>query len=146
FFMTGVYPMTASRFGLPVPGWLANMQLKAGLDLKGGVHLVLRVNTDDALRLQTAITSEQLREPLQKAGVTVGAITVTSPASFRVEGVPGDREAEFRRIAEEQASANFDRTPGGPGAHDFRLKPNIEADMRRLTMQQALDTIDRRVN
>jgi preprotein translocase subunit SecD len=146
FFITGVYPMAANRFGLPVPGWLANLQLKAGLDLKGGVHLVMRVNTDDALRMQTNMTSEQLREALKDAGVAVGAITVSSPSAFRVEGVPGDREAEFRRVAEEQTAANYDRTPGGPGAHDFRLKPNIEADMRRMTMEQALDTIDRRVN
>ena len=28
-------------------------KIRLGLDLKGGVHLVLRVNTDDALRLET---------------------------------------------------------------------------------------------
>ena len=33
-----------------MPGWLKAKQLKLGLDLKGGVQLVLRVNTDDALR------------------------------------------------------------------------------------------------
>jgi preprotein translocase subunit SecD len=32
------------------PSWLMDKQLKLGLDLKGGVHLVLRVQTDDALR------------------------------------------------------------------------------------------------
>ena len=31
--------------------------MKLGLDLKGGVHLVLRVQTDDALRLETETTS-----------------------------------------------------------------------------------------
>ena len=37
----------------PRPAWLMDKQLKLGLDLKGGVHLVLRVQTDDALRLET---------------------------------------------------------------------------------------------
>ena len=36
--------------------------LQLGLDLKGGVHLVLRVQTDDALRLLTEGTADQLAE------------------------------------------------------------------------------------
>lgn len=49
FSAVGVYPILAQRFHLPAPGWLMAKQLKLGLDLKGGVHLVLRVQTDDAL-------------------------------------------------------------------------------------------------
>ena len=32
-------------------------KLKLGLDLKGGVHLVLRVQTDDALRIETVVAA-----------------------------------------------------------------------------------------
>ena len=59
FFTLGVYPIAAARYGLPLPGWLAAKQLKLGLDLKGGVHLVLRVQTDEALQLATT-TRERL--------------------------------------------------------------------------------------
>jgi len=47
----GVYPILAARKGIQSPSWLMDKQLKLGLDLKGGVHLELRVQTDDALRL-----------------------------------------------------------------------------------------------
>jgi preprotein translocase subunit SecD len=146
FFAVGVYPILAQRYHLPAPGWLMAKQLKLGLDLKGGVHLVLRVNTDDALRISTEGTSEQLREALRTANLSVGNITVTSPTSFRVEGVPQDRDAEFRNAAEEHASTNYDRNPGAGGTYDFNMKPNIVNHMREQTMVQALDTIDRRVN
>src|SRR5215510_1373779 len=86
FFAVGVYPILAARYRLPAPGWLTERQLKLGLDLKGGVHLVLRVQTDDALKIMTTTTSEQLRESLRTANVPVSAITVTSPTTFRVEG------------------------------------------------------------
>ena len=43
-------------------------QLKLGLDLKGGVHLVLRVQTDDALRHETEAESERLRERVEDGG------------------------------------------------------------------------------
>ena len=147
FFAVGVYPILVQRYPkLPAPSWLMAHQLRLGLDLKGGVHLVLRVQTDDALKIHTTTTSEQLREALRTAGVTPGTIGVTSPTSFHVEGVPGDRDAEFRRIADEQAATNYDRSSGVNGAYDFRMKPNIDKDMREQTVVQALQTIDRRVN
>ena len=146
FSAVGVYPILAQRFGLPAPSWLMAKQLQLGLDLKGGVHLVMRVNRDDALRISTETAGEQLREALQTAGVPVGAINVTSPTTFRVEGVPQDRDAEFRRIAEEQTVTNYDRSSGVGGAYEFTMRPNIARSLREQTMVQAHDTIDRRVN
>jgi preprotein translocase subunit SecD len=146
FSAVGVYPILAQRFGLPAPSWLMAKQLQLGLDLKGGVHLVMRVNRDDALRISTETAGEQLREALQTAGVPVGTINVTSPTTFRVEGVPQDRDAEFRRIAEEHTATNYDRSSGVGGAYEFTMRPNIARGLREQTMVQAHDTIDRRVN
>ncbi len=41
-------------------------KVKLGLDLNGGVHLVLRVKTDEALQLQTHATAERLRHALTR--------------------------------------------------------------------------------
>jgi preprotein translocase subunit SecD len=146
FFAVGIYPILVNRSHLPAPGWLMQKQLKLGLDLKGGVHLVMRVQTDEALKIATTTTSEQLREALRTAGVTVGAITVTPPTSFKVEAVPPDRDNEFRKASDEVASANYNRSPGVSGSYEFTMKPNVANDMREQTVVQALETIDRRVN
>jgi preprotein translocase subunit SecD len=138
FFVVGVYPILAARYHWPAPSWLTQRQLKLGLDLKGGVHLVLRVQTDDALKIMTTTTSEQLRESLKTANVPVSAISVSAPTTFRVEGVPGDRDAEFRKIAGDLASANYDYTAGAGGAYDFKMKPNIERDTREQAVVQAM--------
>src|SRR3989337_920071 len=82
FFGIGVYPILASAFHLPIPAWLAAKQLRLGLDLKGGVHLVLRVQAVEALQIATTTTSEQIREDLRTAGVTVGNISVASATAF----------------------------------------------------------------
>ena len=146
FFAIGVYPILANRYNLPAPGWLKAKELKLGLDLKGGVHLVLRVHTDEALRTSVTTTSEQLREAAKAAGVNVAGIAVTSPISFRVEGVPQDRDAEFRRVSDEIVGANYNRNPGAGGAYEFRMRDNIVQQMREQTVTQARETIDRRVN
>ena len=142
----GVYPILAARYGLPAPGWLLAKQLKLGLDLKGGVHLEMRVHTDDALKTYTTTTSDQLREALRTAGVTTTSVTLTSPKSFRVEGVPQDRDAEFRRVADEQLAVQYDRSSPAGGSYDFTMKVNVEKDMRDQAVLQARETIDRRVN
>ena len=146
FFAIGVYPILADKYGLPAPGWVKARQLKLGLDLKGGVHLVMRVHTDEALTTSGQTTGEQLRERLRTAGVTIGAVTTPSPATIRVEGVPQDRDAEFRRVSDEVLGTNYERNPGAGGVYEFKLRPNIERDMREQTVVQAQETIDRRVN
>ncbi len=146
FFGIGVYPMLADRYGLPCPGWLKAKQLKLGLDLKGGVHLVLKVNTDDALKAVSTSTSEQLRESLRASGITITSISVPVPMAFRVEGVAPDKDAQFRQAADEIASANYDRNPLTGGSYEFRMKPIVERDLREQAVEQSMQTIDRRVN
>ena len=55
-------------------------KIRLGLDLKGGVHLVMRVQTDDALRVETEPTADRLRETLRTQNIAVTGITVAGPS------------------------------------------------------------------
>ncbi len=81
-----------------------SQKIKLGLDLKGGVHLVLRVQTDDALKLQTELTSEHLREAATERGVTGLTITPQPPITIAINGVPPNLDAQFRAVANEQSA------------------------------------------
>ena len=145
FFGLGVYPILASRYHLPAPAWLQEKQLKLGLDLKGGVHLELRVQTDDALRLVTEQESERLREELKTRNIVVSKIDPIDAQHFVVSGVPPAQDAAFRTAANE-VQANFDRGSGIAGAYTFTLKPNVAINLRDEAVVQARQTIERRVN
>jgi len=121
-------------------------KVKLGLDLKGGVHLVLRVNTDDALKVETETASEQLREALKTANIPVTSVKVSGPSEFVVEGVPQASDQQFRTLSDQQASLSFDRVPGVQGTYTFRMRPNIAATRREEAVKQAIQTIERRVN
>src|SRR5947207_12726749 len=121
FGAVGVYPLVAPRLGINGPSWLMSKALKLGLDLKGGVHLVLRVQTDDALRLETETESERLREQLATAKVTVTGVMPVGVTQFKVEGVRPDQDAGFRQAANE-VSGNFDRDSGTNGTYTFSMK------------------------
>jgi len=145
FACVGVYPILAARKGIQSPSWLMDKQLKLGLDLKGGVHLELRVQTDDALRLETDTESERLREELTKRNIPFTSLVAPDPTHFRVEGVPPAQEAAFRAAANE-VSANFDRSPGANGTYIFTMKPNVQLQLRDEAVVQARETLERRVN
>jgi len=141
----GVYPILASNYRLPSPAWLQQKQLKLGLDLKGGVHLVLRVQTDDAIRLETDQAAERLREALRMRNIPVTSVATPSIAQIRVEGVMPTQEAAFRDAAADLAT-NFDRSPGTNGSYTFTMKPNVQNQLRVDSVVQARQTIERRVN
>ena len=120
-------------------------KIRLGLDLKGGVHLVLRVNTDDALKLETVSTMERVRDELDRAGITVGAVKDLNPTQFQVSEVPPQQDALFRQTAAE-AQANYNRESGVGGSYTFTMKPNIAVQLRGDAVTQAKQTIERRVN
>ncbi len=65
-----------------------SQKVNLGLDLKGGVHLVLRVQTDDALRLETETTVERLRDTLTRGGIQFSKLEMTDPQDVRRRGHP----------------------------------------------------------
>jgi preprotein translocase subunit SecD len=145
FSAVGVYPLAAARYHLPAPGWLMDKHLKLGLDLKGGVHLVLRVQTDDALRIESQTEMERLREELTNRKINVANMALVSPTQFKVEGVPPDQDSAFRTTAQE-VQTNFDRGSGVNGTYTFTMRPNIQNNLRDEAVVQARQTIERRVN
>jgi preprotein translocase subunit SecD len=144
FSAVGVYPIVASQMGITWPAVLMNKQLKLGLDLKGGVHLVLRVKTDDALRIETESEMERVREALRTANIATTSITAPAPTEFRVEGVSG-QDAAFRQATTESLT-NFDRNQGAGGSYTFTMKPNVAVALREESVEQFRQTIERRVN
>ncbi len=144
FFGVGIYPILAARYNLPAPQWLRDRQLKLGLDLRGGVHLVLRVQTDDALRVTTEQDSARLQEELKRSNVPA-TVAIQDVQTFRVDGVPPAQDGAFRQAAE-PLTVNFERSSGTNGSYTFRMRPNIAQALREEAVVQARQTIERRVN
>jgi preprotein translocase subunit SecD len=122
-----------------------SQKVALGLDLKGGAHFVLEVRTDDAVRLETETTSEQLRVAANEAKIPVTA-RVVGLDSFVIEGVPGPMDQQFRTLADQQTTLSFTREASGAGSHTFRMRPNIAVQRRTEAVTQSIQTIERRIN
>ena len=108
-------------------------KVRLGLDLKGGVHLVLRVQTDDALRLLT----ETHGRPA--AGVAAHGRSQrrdrsprrASPTFTRRGRAAGSGRSVPQRRSTDRRSSSYDRSSSGPGSYTFTMKPNIAATSSR---------------
>jgi preprotein translocase subunit SecD len=120
-----------------------DQKVRLGLDLKGGVHLVMQVKTDDAVRIEAETTTDRLRETLRST-IPGATVTLTGPTEFRVDNIPPDQDQAFRALLVD-IEPTFNRTSGA-GAYTFSMRPNIANQLREQSVDQALQTIDRRVN
>jgi preprotein translocase subunit SecD len=122
-------------------------RIKLGLDLKGGSHLVLQVQVDEAIGQLCDQTVDQLVKALHDKNVNVGNIARVDDTHIQVSGVDPNSLSAFRDIAGNQ----FPDWSMGPAAgvqNGFllTLKPSKIASLRTDTMEQALETITRRIN
>jgi preprotein translocase subunit SecD len=128
------------------PPSLANMKerISLGLDLQGGIQLVLKVKTSDAIRAETDQTIESLKAELQKENITVGEITRTDDDKFTVAGVDSSKGSDFRRIISE-VHPEWDLS-SSVGGYALQLKQAQAAAYRQQSVDQAISTISNRIN
>ncbi|MEP6915110.1 MAG: hypothetical protein ABJC89_05665, partial [Acidobacteriota bacterium] len=139
------YPPVADYFGLPSPRFVQERELKLGLDLRGGVHMALRVHTDDAVLLETRNKAGRLEDTLDREGIRHGRSEIAGPGRFRVTGLVAEQDAAFRRVSGEVAG-DFARAAQSNGTYLFTIAPDALASLRANTVIDARQTIDRRVN
>jgi preprotein translocase subunit SecD len=149
----GVYPIVASHYGVTSPSWLMAKELKLGLDLRGGVHLVLRVRTDEVLCGETESAVARLLESLKEKQVTFGHVARTDSTHFAVDGIAAGADAANAAdvaFRDALADVSFDRGPGinvmNGSSYTFVMKPAVQAALRANAITQTRETIERRVN
>ncbi len=122
-------------------------RIKLGLDLKGGSHLVLQVQVDEAIGQRCDQAVDQLTKQLREKNVNVGDIRRLDDTHIQVDNVDPATSTMFRDIVTNQfADWTISPAAGAVNGYLLTLKPSVIADLRRDTMDQALETITRRIN
>jgi preprotein translocase subunit SecD len=122
-------------------------RIKLGLDLKGGSHLVLQVQVDEAIGQRCDETVDALTKELHDKNVSFGEIRRVDDTHILVRNVDSATSGTFRDIITNQL-LDWTMAPaaGEQGGYLLSMKPSIVADIRRNTMDVSLDTISRRIN
>jgi preprotein translocase subunit SecD len=125
--------------------WPPSEKINWGLDLEGGVHLVLQVQTDDAIKAELDDAAQRLVSFAADEGIDLGATDVDAESfRFSVE-VPADTDREGLDDVIGRAFPDYDVTRAGT-SWILTFKPNIERLIRDQAVRQGLETINNRVD
>ena len=119
-------------------------KIKRGLDLKGGIHLVLQVLTDDSINMETDLEVSRLEELLKKNTITFKKVTKEGLGRIAIQGALADEEGKTRDLFG-QYSRDWDASFTGDRAN-LTLKPLVAQFLRDQSVSQAKETIDNRIN
>jgi preprotein translocase subunit SecD len=119
--------------------------IRRGLDLKGGTHLVMRVNVGDAVRLEADQGSEMLKAQAKKSNLPIPTTRRLNDTTFIATLPPDTPTTEYERIAKDYLGTfALSRTPDG--ALQFKMNPASQTALERDTIAHTVETIDNRVN
>ena len=122
-------------------------RIKLGLDLKGGSHLVLQVQVDEAIGQRCDQAIDQLTRQFHDKNIAVGEIRRIDDTHIQISNVDPSTSSAFRDMVSSQfADWTMSPAAGEVNGYLLTMKPSIVADLRRDTMDQALETITRRIN
>ena len=127
--------------------------IKLGLDLRGGSHLVLQVQVQDAVKVEAQQTIERLKEELRKAGIPFASMENNEPNSIdtadtiqiTIKGIPADKSAAFRSIVSDRF-ATWIITAVNATDYRLNMRPSELLSLKRDTVQRSIQTIDNRIN
>jgi preprotein translocase subunit SecD len=131
--------------------WENNIRL--GLDLKGGSHLVLQVQVQDAVKANADQAIERLKDDLKKQNITWNSIDRNDPqrpedadsVEITIKGVMATQSSAFRNLINERYS-DWVLTAQNSTDYALRMKPSELVALKRDTVEREIQTISNRIN
>jgi preprotein translocase subunit SecD len=142
-------------FGIPQSfsgsGLLAAMtnRIRLGLDLRGGTHLILQVQVNDAINVDAQNAIETLKEQLNKRKIAFADISQPDPQNnpdkIVLKGVSADARKDLLQIANDSLP-EYNVTSGPDNSWEVAMKPQILSDLKNKAVTQAIETIRNRID
>ncbi len=144
-------------FGLPtskqdVEDHMAE-RIKLGLDLKGGTHLILQVQVQDAARAEADTAISRLQSDLRARNIPFGSIGRNDPQTIEetddititATGIPVDRASDFKE-AVENLLGGWGYSSTASDSWELKMTPSALVELKSKTLTQSMATIENRVN
>jgi preprotein translocase subunit SecD len=145
----------AGIFGIPKDwsgkGLLASItdRIHLGLDLRGGTHLILQVQVNDAVNVDSDNAVARLKEDMRTRKINYADINKPDPTNHPdvivVKGIPPDQTGDFKSIVTERLP-DYDVSSGAENSFTVSMKPQSLADLKNRAVSQAIETIRNRID
>ncbi len=142
-------PTFITQIPSPWNDYLPKEKIHLGLDLQGGMHLVLEVDAEKALESMVERMSADLKESLMEGKVRFRKIERANGATISLELTESSGKAALEKILNEQYS---DLEIASATARDsgtligLKIKDKRAVELKKLTIEHSLETIRNRVD
>ncbi len=120
-----------------------------GLDLKGGTHLILQVQVNDAVNVVAQNAMEVLKDQLRNRKIDYSDISQpdqqNNPDHLVVKGLQPAARSDLLSIVQDRLP-EFDVTGGPNNSWNLSMKPSALTDLKNKAVTQAIDTIRNRID
>jgi len=120
--------------------------INLGLDLQGGIHLVVQVRTEEAVEAEADLVRERLVTLFGDDSIVYSGVTVEGGDAIQIGGVPQEQRAQLDTILSENVPNFTSRTSSQGGTLDYTLTSIWKRQIRNMAVQQARETISNRVD
>ncbi len=148
FFIFGIIGIPGGFSGTAFKQALLD-RIHLGLDLKGGMHLILQVDVNDAVSAQTDSDAAAIQSDLAQNGITgVTAIKPdpSRPDFIQISGVSADHSADVSGILNSRFGSQYDITAGPNNSWMLTMKPTVETELKQRALDRSIDVIQTRIN
>ncbi len=142
-------PTFISNIPSPWDKYMFKEKIHLGLDLQGGMHLVLEIDTDKALEAMIERTSNDLKESLMDSKVRFRNLEKVDNAKIIMELTDSDGKAALEKVLRDhypdlEIESTTPRETGQFVTVIFNEKRAVE--LKKLTVEHSLETIRNRVD
>jgi len=127
-----------------IVAWPIQKKIKLGLDLKGGVHLVMQIMTEDAVTMDTDQEILRLQDVFKKNNLAFTAMNREAPGKFTIQGLNPDEDSKVRDQLD-QNLREWDYSFSGPLA-TVTMKAPVMQLMKDQAVDQSVETIRNRID
>src|SRR6202045_3836729 len=147
-FLFGIFGIPQSFSGQGLLTAMTN-RIHLGLDLRGGTHLILQVQVNDAVNIDSDNAVEVLKEQLNKRKIAFSDISKpdaqNSPDKVVLKGVPAEGRKDLLDIVSERLP-EYNLGSGADNTWTLTMKPQMLTEMKSKAVTQAIDTIRNRID
>src|SRR5271165_491433 len=148
FFLFGIFGIPKSFSGQGLLTALTD-HIHLGLDLKGGTHLILQVQVNDAVNVVAQNAVEVLKQQLHTRKIDFSDVSQSDPQGnpdhIVLKGVQPGARSDLLSIVQERLP-EYDITGGPDNSWNLAMKPSSLVDLKNKAVSQAIETIRNRID
>jgi preprotein translocase subunit SecD len=147
-FVYGIFGIPSSFTGQGLASAILQ-RINLGLDLKGGTHLILQVQVNDAVNVDAQQAIERLKSSLRTRNIAFADISQSDPANnpdhIAIKGVSADHSSDLRDLVTTDLP-EYNLSSGAQDTYSLSMKPSQLAELKNRAVQQAIETIRNRID